>query len=151
MDTNMELQMNVVRAIQQFGVESVLFRNVIGKKLGLTMTETNCMNYLFIKGVATPTEIARYTGLTSGSTTTMLDRLEHVGFVHRKANPKDRRGTLIEVNQEAREKIASMVAGAQQAQRELLARYTDAELVAIADFLTCFTKNVAEYSHSLET
>lgn len=150
MSENIQLQMNVVKAIQQFGVESTLFRNAIGKKLGLNITETGCINYLFIKGVASPTEIARYTGLTSGSTTTMLDRLETAGLINRKANPNDRRGTLIEVSAESREKIGPMVAGAQKAQKELLASYTNDELVAVANFLTRFTKNVAENTDFLE-
>jgi DNA-binding MarR family transcriptional regulator len=149
-DSSQDLQRQVVAAAQDFGIGSVLFRNAIGRKLGLIITDIGCLNLLFIKGTSTPTELGRYTGLTSGSTTAMLDRLEKAGLVTRKPNPNDRRGVLVEVNQQSRDAIRPMVAGVQVAQSELLGRYSDEELAAIADFLTRFTKNVNDYTKTLE-
>jgi DNA-binding MarR family transcriptional regulator len=141
-----DLHLRVVKATQEFGISSVLFRNAIGRTLGLNITDIGCLNYLFIKGSSTPTELAHYTGLTSGSTTAMLDRLEKINLITRKPNPNDRRGLIVEINQEARKKVGPMVAGAQKAQSELLNSYSDKELLAIADFLTRFTSNVNEQS-----
>jgi DNA-binding MarR family transcriptional regulator len=144
MKSSNDYQKQVVIATQEFGIASVLFRNAIGKQLGLNITDIGCLNYLFIKGATTPTELAYYSGLTTGSATAMIDRLEKLKLINRKANPNDRRSLIIDVNQSVREKIGPLVAGAQKAQLKLLANYTNEELAAIADFLTKFTTNVKD-------
>lgn len=140
----------VVLATQEYGIASVLFRNAIGRRLGLNITDIGCINFLFIKGTSTPSELARYTGLTSGSTTAMLDRLERASLIVRKPNPNDRRGLVIEVHQRSREMIGPMVAGAQKLQAKLLDRYSNGELATIADFLNRFTQNVNRQTASIE-
>jgi DNA-binding MarR family transcriptional regulator len=144
MDSKKDLEKRVIMAARENGVSSVLFRNAIGRKLGLTITESECLSLLSIKGVSTPTELARYTGLTTGSTTAMLDRLEKANFIRRKPNPKDRRGVLVEINQQYTDTVGPYIVGLQKAHHELLASYSDKELETIADFLTRFTNNVKE-------
>ncbi len=150
MNSKKDLEKQVVIAAQEFGISSVLFRNAIGRKLGLNITDIGCLNLLFIKRVSTPTELARYTGLTTGSTTAMLDRLENAGLIRRKPNPKDRRGVLVEINEQSTEKVGPIVAGVQTAHGELLASYSPKELETIADFLTRFTKNVTEHTKKIK-
>ena len=101
-------------AARDQGVSSVLFRNAIGRKLGQSVTDNECLSFLMIKGTATPTELAHYTGLTSGSTTAMLDRLEKAGFISRKPNPEDRRGTLVEPTNTWKEAAGSLTTGVQK-------------------------------------
>lgn len=43
----------------------------------------------------TPTELYEAAMISSGSMTNRIDRLEKVGFVMRKPNPADKRGTLV--------------------------------------------------------
>jgi DNA-binding MarR family transcriptional regulator len=132
------------------GINSILFRNALARKLNLTVTESMCLSLLGIKGTSTPTELAHYTGLTSGSTTTMLDRLEKAQFITRKPNPNDRRGVLIEINKQYTEITGPLVAGIQKAQKELIASYSEKELKIITDFLTKFTSNVIEQTKKVE-
>ena len=150
MDANQDLEKQVIAAAWEYGVSLVLFRNAIGRKLGLNVTDPECLSLLSIRGVSTPTELARYTGLTTGSTTAMLDRLERANFIRRKPNPKDRRGILVEINKKYTETVGPMVAGIQKAHHELLASYSDKELEIIADFLTRFTENVTEHTRKIE-
>src|SRR5581483_10759074 len=65
-----DLQKQVFMAARDQGISSVLFRNAIGRRLGLSITDWECLSFLTIKGVSTPTELAHYTGLTTGSATT---------------------------------------------------------------------------------
>ena len=146
----MNLKQQVFLAARDYGISSVLFRNAIGRKLGLNITDYECLSFLTIKGTATPTELAHYTGLTSGSATTMLDRLEERGFIKRKNNPNDRRGVLIEINKEYSEEASKLVAGIQKANNELIDSYSDKELEVIVDFLTRFTNNVTEETKKIE-
>jgi DNA-binding MarR family transcriptional regulator len=149
-DSKKDLQKKVFIAAQEYGVSTVLFRNATGRKLGLNIADVECLSLIFLKGISTPTELARYTGLTSGSATAMLDRLEKARLIKRKPNPKDRRGVIIEGNEKSRETIGPMVAGMQKVQNELIASYSDKELEIIAKFLTRFTENVKEYTKKLE-
>ena len=144
MDSKKESEKEVVIAARDYGISSVLFRNAIGRKLGLNIADMECLSLLLIKGTSTPTELACYTGLTTGSTTAMLDRLEKAKFIRRQPNPKDRRGVLIEVNKKTAETFGPMVAGVQRALNELVASYSERELKTIADFLTRSTKNTKE-------
>jgi len=145
-----ELEKKVFLAARNQGVSSVLFRNATSRKLGLNATDAECLSFLMINQVATPTELANYTGLTSGSTTAMLDRLERASFIVRKPNPKDRRGVLVEVHPHYMELAGPLISGVQQAHRQLLATYTEKELEVIANFLAGFTKNVTEQTRIIE-
>jgi DNA-binding MarR family transcriptional regulator len=151
MDTKQELEMQVFMAARDQGISSVFFRNAIARRLGLNATDSECLSFLGVKGTSTPTELARYTGLTSGSTTAMLDRLEKMGFISRKANPHDRRGVLIEINPQYTEMAMPLVMGVQKAHKKLLASYSSEELKTIADFLVRFTKNVTDHTDKIQT
>lgn len=149
MKSQQELEQQVFMAARDQGISSVLFRNAIARKLGLNASDSECLSFLGIKGTATPTELSRYTGLTSGSTTAMLDRLEKAGYIRRIPNPNDRRGSLVELDPRYGEVAMPLVAGVQKAHKELLASYTPEELAVIADFLTRFTRNVAEQTDEI--
>ena len=145
-----DLEKKVFAAARDNGISAVVFRNAVARRLGLNITDGECLSLLSIKGISTPTELARYTGLTSGSATTMLDRLERAQFIRRKPNPEDRRGVLIEITKKWSETAGPLVRGVQQAHLELIASYSDEELETIADFLTRFTNNVTEQTKRIE-
>jgi DNA-binding MarR family transcriptional regulator len=149
-DSRQDLKRQIMMAARENGISSVLFRNAIGRKLGLNVTDTECLSLLSIKGISTPTELARYTGLTTGSATAMLDRLEKAEFIRRKPNPKDRRSVIIEISKQYTETVGPFIAGIQKAQNKLIATYSDKELETIADFLTRFVKNVNEHTKMIE-
>jgi DNA-binding MarR family transcriptional regulator len=93
--TKTDLKKRALMAVRDYGVNLTMFRNAMSEWAGLNVTDMECLRLLFQKGIATPSELARYTGLTSGATTAMLDRLEKAGLIERRPNPDDRRGTLI--------------------------------------------------------
>lgn len=146
-----ELEKKVFLAARDQGISSVLFRNATSRRLGLNATDSECLSFLMMNKVATPTELSNYTGLTSGSTTAMLDRLERARFIIRQPNPNDRRGVLIKAHPHYMELAGPLVAGVQQAHHALLAKYTEQELEVIADFLAGFTENVTEQTRIIES
>ena len=124
----------VIYGARQYGISNVLFRNKIGEQLGVNVTDMECLGLLFHKGVATPSELAKQTGLSSGATTAMLDRLQKSGLIERRPNPDDRRGTLIVLLRSGTEKVGPLFASAREAQQELVSSYTEAELKVLANF-----------------
>lgn len=144
------LQEQVENAAREQGMSSVLLRNAASRKLGLNITDMECLSLLTIRGIATPKELASYTGMTPGSATAMIDRLERAHLIKRTPNPNDRRGMLIEINKESMGKVAALFTGAQQAHRELFASYSTEELAVIVDFLTRFTENIKNQVAKIE-
>ena len=150
MHSKQEREKQVFMAARDQGISSVLFRNAIARRLGLNATDSECLSFLGINGVSTPTELARLTGLTTGSTTAMLDRLEKASFIRRVPHPTDRRSVLVKLNDRYKEVSWPLVAGVQKDHKELLAGYSDNDLEIIADFLTRFTENVNRHTKMID-
>ena len=131
-----ELKQQVIMGTREYGIGSVLFRHVIGEMLGVNATDMECLGVIFFKGVATPSELAQYTGLSSGATTAMLDRLEKSELIARRPNPKDRRSTHIVLVQETAAKLAPLFASLRSAQDKIVSSYSEPELELLADFFT---------------
>lgn len=127
-------------AVRDYGVNLTQFRNAMSEWAGLNATDMECLRLLFLKGVATPSELARHTGLTSGATTAMLDRLEKSGLIERRPNPNDRRGFLIAPAKSSADKMASWFESARKAQDELISSYSEEELEIVADVFERFAK-----------
>lgn len=136
--TKADLTKRALMAVRDYGVSLTLFRNAMSEWAGLNVTDMECLRLLFIKGVAAPSELARHTGLTSGATTAMLDRLEKVGLIARQPNPKDRRGVLISPTPSSSAKVASWFEAARQAQEALISSYSEDELEIIVDVFERF-------------
>ena len=93
-----------------------------------------CLALIFFKGLAAPSELGRYTGLTSGATTAMLDRLEKAGLIERRPNPQDRRGTLIVLTNERTKEVSAMFASVREAIDRLTSSYSENELELISNY-----------------
>ena len=138
--TKTDLKKRALMAVRDYGVNLRQFRNARIEWAGLNATDMECLELLFLKGIATPSELARHTGLTSGATTAMLDRLEKASLIERRPNPDDRRGTLIVPAKSGAEKAASWFELARKALDELISGYSEKELETISDVFERFTK-----------
>ena len=138
--TKTDLKKRALMAVRDYGVNLTQFRNAMSEWAGLNVTDMECLRFLFFKGVASPSELSKSTGLTSGATTAMLDRLEKSGLIERRPNPNDRRGTLIAPAPSSAEKAASWFTSARKAQDELISNYSESELEIIADVFERFAK-----------
>jgi len=138
--TKTELKKRALMAVAEYGINLTRFRNAMSERQGLNVTDMECLRLLFLRGTATPSELARHTGLTSGATTAMLDRLEKAGLIERRPNPDDRRGTLIAPVKAGADKVASWFESARKAQDALISSYSETELEIISDVFERFTK-----------
>ena len=129
-----DLVKQVNMGAREYGISTVLFRHADGEILGVNVTDMECLALIFFKGLATPSELARYTGLTSGATTALLDRLEKAHLIERRPNPQDRRGTLIVLTNERTEEVGAIFASGREAIDRLTSSYSESELVTIADY-----------------
>jgi DNA-binding MarR family transcriptional regulator len=134
-----DLVKQVNRDAREYGISTVLFRHAVGEILGVNVTDMECLALIFFKGLATPSELARHTGLTSGATTAMLDRLEKAHLIERRPNPQDRRGTLIVLSNERTEELSSVFASGREAIDRLTSSYSEKELRLLSDYLSRLT------------
>lgn len=84
---------------------------------------------------ATPGVLGTRLGITSASTTALVDRLERLGLVRRAADPADRRRVVIEVTDAAHEAGVAAFGGAIQTLATRLDAYPSADRAAVATFL----------------
>src|SRR6478752_7882190 len=70
-------------------------RDLVAAERNVGVTETTALAYLRQAGELTPRELAALLGLTSGSVTAVVDRLESAGFAVRRPHPTDRRSLLV--------------------------------------------------------
>jgi DNA-binding MarR family transcriptional regulator len=117
-----------------------LFHQAVAQRLGLNVTDLKCLDLARGETRLTPGRLAELTGLTTAAVTTILDRLEHAGFVQRERDPKDRRKILVRPLSGRAEEVARLFAPLDQALSHLLEQYTTEELV----FLDAFALRVGQ-------
>jgi len=71
------------------------FSNLRAKELQLGPSDLVALGHLHSAGSMAPKELSALMGVTSGTMTALLDRVEKAGFLKRERNPEDRRGLLI--------------------------------------------------------
>ncbi|MDC0769557.1 MarR family transcriptional regulator [Streptomyces sp. HD] len=101
----------------------------------LGATDLYALNILQLSGAMSPGELAERTGLTTGPTTRLIDRLEQAGYVRRAPDPGDRRKVVVEPVGEPAE-LDRVLAPARQRVGEILAGYTPEQLDVLFDYFT---------------
>ena len=83
----------------------------------------------------TPTALYDALMMSSGGMTARIDRLQKAGWVERRPNPADGRGTLVALTDAGRALIDEAVVAHIDNQRELLAVLSDAEQAQLSELL----------------
>ncbi|HEY3957738.1 MAG TPA: MarR family transcriptional regulator [Streptosporangiaceae bacterium] len=115
------------------------FDREVARLLKVNGTDLRCLEILIqdVPDTATPRLLADRLGLTTGSVTAMLDRLEKAGYITRSPHPSDRRRLIVRATETAMRRAAELLAPLlEDGQRTLLTRYSVAQLDLITDFLT---------------
>ncbi len=130
-----ELIEAVLSASRKGHAQATLFSQAVADRLGLAGTDIECLDILDQEGRLTVGRLAELTGLTTGSATRMVDRLEQAGYVRRVPDPADRRRVLVEPLADRMASVGALHAPLRQAGRELIATYDDSQLEAIVGYL----------------
>jgi DNA-binding MarR family transcriptional regulator len=132
-----DLVTQVIFGTREYGIGSVLFRHAVGEIIGVNVTDMECLGIIYFKGIVKPSQLSEYTGLSSGATTAMLDRLEKSGLIERRPNPQDRRGTfIVPTRNKTTEKVGALFESVRKAQDTFVSGYSEKELELLADFFS---------------
>lgn len=125
----------VSHAVRRMGAQSVLISETMAARFGLNTTDLECLDVLFLRGEATAGELAKATGLTSGATTAMIDRLERAGYIRRDDDPNDRRRVILRVRPEKIGPIARAYEPIAQRTTALWSTFSSKELETVLRFI----------------
>ena len=129
------LEAEFLLALRRNGSIMQLLGQVSAERIGINVTDLNCLNIVALTGPMTAGELARQTGLTTASITGVLDRLEEGGFVRRERDPKDRRRVIVNLNPgPGLREIGPTFGPLVKAWRAAAASYSDEELRLLLDF-----------------
>jgi MarR family transcriptional regulator, organic hydroperoxide resistance regulator len=125
----------VISNLRQFIAGSILYNQQIADRVGLQLTDMQCINALELIGPSTPGELARFTGLSTGGVTVMLDRLEKSGYLKREPNPRDRRSVLVHLNPAKAKKLQAFYDEINERMDALLDATSERELRSFVNLL----------------
>ncbi|WP_197726543.1 MarR family winged helix-turn-helix transcriptional regulator [Cohnella abietis] len=117
------------------GNRTVLYQQNVASSLGLHNNDFISVDILREKGPITAGELSKLTGLTTGSVTALIDRLEKMGYVRRQNDPNDRRKVIIVPLYENKDEVSNTYMPLHNAMVQLASSYTDEELALITQFL----------------
>jgi DNA-binding MarR family transcriptional regulator len=113
----------------------VLHNAAVAARLGLGVNDLQVLGLIQRAGRITPGELARSTGLSTGSITGVTDRLVAAGYATRTRDDADRRKVYLEADPAGIARITAHYARYARHLEEVLARRSGAELAVIGDFL----------------
>ncbi len=131
-------------AIRKMGAQSVITSRTVADRFGLHMTDLEVLDLIFLRRQASAGELAEATGLSSGSVTALIDRLERAGYVERTDDASDRRRVIVRTRPDAIEPIKATYQTMQRRMFDLWSTFGDRELEMITDFIARSTALAAE-------
>ncbi|MGH8976236.1 MAG: MarR family transcriptional regulator [Acidimicrobiia bacterium] len=118
--------------------------------LGINRTDGRCLDILEQHGPMTAGDLARAAGLTTGAMTTLLDRMERIGYLRRTPHPSDRRRVMVELTDKMRRRIHEIYAPVGVEGAELLACLSDRQLELIADVMRTARQLLERHTERVE-
>jgi DNA-binding MarR family transcriptional regulator len=125
------------------------YDELVAARLGINRSDLRCLDLLHERGTMTAGQLSAGSGLTSGATTRMLDRLEQVGYIRRLPDKGDRRRVLVELTPRAH-KLATEFYGSFEAAAAGLGRYRPDQLTLLRDFLDGGRRSYEQQSARLQ-
>lgn len=115
---------------------SVVYSQALASRLGINVTDLECLCLAGRGRGMTAGAIAAATGLTTGATTTVIDRLERAGFAQRVADKSDRRKVVVVATSTIRRRSKGLGAPMQGIVDDVLSRYDDDQIKFLDQALT---------------
>ena len=123
-------------AFREFLTAVVLHGQAAADAAGLGMTDFYALNLLGAFGPLTAGELAERTGLTTGATTRLIDRLERDGYARRSTAPGDRRKVRVELAPERAGRRNTVITAARRHLADVFTSYATDDLELLFGFFT---------------
>jgi DNA-binding MarR family transcriptional regulator len=134
------LRQSVGLSLRILGSEIDRLDEAIAARIGLHRTDLRCLEIAARSGGVSAGELAESAGLSTSAVTSVVDRVERLGFVRRVRDATDRRRVLVEVTDLGRKRGWEAFRGLMEGTQAVLAGYSVEEL----DLLERFVGQVRE-------
>jgi DNA-binding MarR family transcriptional regulator len=127
----------LAREFRQLHGLSASFFRAAAARTGKTVTDMQVIEILDMTGPTTAGRLAELTGLTTGATTGLLNRLEEAGLVSRERDPEDGRKVIVQLERgkdDTRE-ISAIFDPLWKSWEEMAAGYSDEQISLLLEFL----------------
>ncbi|WP_338887921.1 MarR family winged helix-turn-helix transcriptional regulator [Rhodococcus sovatensis] len=125
----------VVELLPEWGHFVAQLNALVADRVGVSVRDLDALHTLDRHGPATAKVLGERVGLTSGSSTRMIDRMEQAGLVERVRDEQDRRRVLIAATSQGLQRVGEYYVELTSATRRDLSDFTTTELDTIRKFL----------------
>ncbi len=130
-----QLTSSIKQSLRALSIQLSLLNHQVGARAGLNDVDLDCLDLVNRHGPLSPSALAERAALHPATLTGILDRLERGGWVARERSPSDRRSILVRALRDRNAELVRLYSGMNSSMTEICARYGDAELEVLADFL----------------
>lgn len=139
----------LIEGLHRYGMRTSIFQQNMAQKMGVVHTDLKTANILNETGPLTAGELSKITGLSTGSVTALVDRLEKAGYVRRERNESDRRRVMIVPIPERHKEIMNHYKSLSAKIKQLGEYYEGQELHLILTFLSDITDLLEQENETL--
>jgi DNA-binding MarR family transcriptional regulator len=125
----------VRESLRELRIQLSLLNYRIGSRLDLKDVDLDCLDIVDVYGPLSPSALARRAGLHPATMTGVLDRLERGGWIARERDASDRRAVVVRILSDRYAELMRFYSPMNRSMNKILAKYSDSELEAIADFM----------------
>jgi DNA-binding MarR family transcriptional regulator len=134
--TRRELVTAIIAQGRTNSTTGILLHATIAERLGLNPSDLKCADLMVSQcDDCTPGRLAELTGLSTGTITGVIDRLERAGFLVREHDPFDRRRVLLRLTRDRAPEVESLFLPLARGVEQLAENYTIAELTIALRFM----------------
>ena len=139
-----ELRAEIGASVVRFIASVVLHNATVAQQIGLGSSDSQFLTLLDVHGPLTAGRLAELSGLTTGTVTGVVDRLEAAGFVRRERDPADRRRVVVTPRPEGKARLSEHYREHGEHLAAVLASRDAAQLRVLADFFAEVTGAVGD-------
>ena len=130
------LEWEILDGMRRTIASAVLFSHHVAEKVGLGPSDSQFLMLLEMHGPMTPGQLSERSGLSTGTVTGVIDRLEKLNLVRRDRDPGDRRKVIVSRNEaEVQRQMGEAYGEKGEGLMQALSTFNQKELAAIDRFL----------------
>jgi len=99
---------DVMAAFNEVQMQNAAILKVVAADIGIGTTDLQALAFVNGHSAVTPKQLSEHLELSTGATTSLVDRMDTAGYVHRVPHPTDRRSTLVELAPAGQEAISGV-------------------------------------------
>ena len=145
---NEDLSVGVLEAMRTFRAAELAMERRTQQSQGMNANDLLALRYVILAQregrTIGPKELAQHLGISSASTTVLIDRLERAGRMRRTNSPFDRRALILEPTATTDAEIAEALGDVPEAMLEVAGRLSADQARVVIDFLNDMRSAVDE-------